>query len=164
VLQHCLLGMTAHNVSRHEQIFRRSASQVPSYVCKAGKARVNIATGAGVVMVSKGASLRKLGIGHLPPKVPPNSHLGQGAISSQYTAGLRQGEYMIRLDALVLHTSLVAKEAALRMARDALSGNTRRVQFVITEQVCAEHSLWCAEGVASSAHVIAEHSRDAHSG
>jgi hypothetical protein len=87
------------------------------------------------VLLTAASHMRKLGINNLPPKVPPGSRLGPGAIASSYTRPIRQGDYMIRLDTLCLHTSLVAKEPALRMARDAQQGIQRRVQFVIVEEV-----------------------------
>ena len=92
-----------------------------------------------------GPHLRKLGLAHLPPKVPPGSGLPDGAIAATYTRGVRQGDYMIRLEALSIHTCLVPRSAARRLARDAQAGTKRRVHFVITEQVrCRIDILACA--------------------
>ena len=95
---------------------------------------------AGVIM-STHARLRKLGLNNLPLKAPPGLGLTPGAICATYATPLRQGEYMIRLDALCLHTSLVARENALQLARDAAAGNRRRVQFVMTDQVLLSKRL-----------------------
>jgi hypothetical protein len=82
-----------------------------------------------------GPQLRKLGLAHLPPKVPMGSGLPPGAIAASYTKGIRQGEYMVRLDALCIHTSLVPRQSARQLAHDAQAGVHTKVQFVMTEQV-----------------------------
>lgn len=57
---------------------------------------LTLCTRAGAVVIAGGASLRKLGVNNLPPKVPPGSGLPEGAVASSYTSALRQGEYMVR--------------------------------------------------------------------
>ena len=100
------------------------------------------------VVIAADTRLRKLGLNNLPLKVPPGIGLPAGAISASYARPLRQGEYMIRLDALCLHTILAPREAALQLARDAVAGNRRRVQFVMTElvrsAVAFEEHLGCS--------------------
>lgn len=89
----------------------------------------------GPLIVHGGPHLRKLGLAHLPPKVPPGSGLRNGAIAATYARGVRQGDYMVRLEALSIHTCLVPRSAAQRLVKDAQAGTKRRVHFVITEQV-----------------------------
>ena len=86
-------------------------------------------------IASNAPRLRRVGLNHLPPKIPPGSRLPAGAIHSGYARALRQGEYMIRLDGVCIHTSLVPRPQALQLAADARSGVRQKVQFVNTEPV-----------------------------
>lgn len=124
------------HVKRRSRV--KKPNSVASAVDQAAPAQCGRQTSAhaGNAQIAAGAPrLRRVGVAQLPPKVPPGSRLPQGAIHVNYARALRQGEYMIRLDAVCIHTGLVPRPRALKLAADARRGARQKVQFVNTEDV-----------------------------